>query len=118
VSATSTLSPAPAPNPPPADPDLAKINQAKPQYVPRYDFAGMMDWMEKNGLKSHPAYDRYSKLKDLKLKVRAMLTLTSQQDPLTLEAAPPAAPIQLWASSDGSLVSRTPPDRGSSAWRS
>lgn len=85
--------------------DQARINAAKPGYIPAYDFAGMMAWMEKNGLKDHPAYDRYSKLKDLMVRMRAMLLQTTPQEPITLDAqTPQGSPASLWCSPEGELI--------------
>lgn len=83
-----------------ADPDQARIDVARRTYIPRYDFSGMVQWLEKNGLKSHQAYDRYSKLRDLKQSTRAMLMQTSASKPLRLEAdsGHGTAGSQLWAS--------------------
>ena len=95
------------------DADQARINAAKPGYIPRYDFGGMAAWMEKNGLKNHPAHARYVKLKDLKASIRAILLQTTAQNPLTLDAETTQGSggnVQMWsASADGTLTIKEAP---------
>ena len=91
-------------------PPKAQIDAARLAYLSKYDFAGMLTWLEKNDLKDSELYQRYAKLKDLFSLVKVNVSLASRPEPLVAEmaAAQGAQRYELYNNDEGQLVVRAP----------
>jgi class 3 adenylate cyclase len=91
----------PAPRAPVVDPLAAErarrdaeLNDARRRFLMRYDYSGMIAWLEQKNLKDAPVYDRYTRLKKMRTTLIAKLTMASEAQPLKVSL--PTGPADVW----------------------
>ncbi len=78
-----------------------KLNQARRDFLPRRDFAGMVRWLETNKPGRSSLYE-YRMLMKYKRMVATRLRITTKDDPIVIPARRLSGRIQLWG--DGAKV--------------
>jgi len=86
----------------------AIIEEGRNRFLNRYDFKGMVQFLEEKGLKDTPIYGRYKRLDKLKLLAKVELRNTSADKPIVVMTEHGGKQVQVWMNDASRIVVKGP----------